>query len=163
MLLKEWVLCSSWEMVLPTNTPYWPPGEKERVSWNLVIAEEGSKWKILPPLHLLTRTVTPSKLNGYRPLWVLLPRSPLTEGISGSSGKGDSSQWIRMLGQLLRASFLHMLEFPLLKQDNILQALVGSQWLTTLDALAGLTQMEIEPKEWEKLAFWTHHGLWQFV
>ena len=52
-----------------------------------------------------------------------------------------------MLGQLLRASFLHMLEFPLLKQDNILQALVGSQWLTTLDALAGLTQMEIEPKE----------------
>src|SRR3984957_14623426 len=53
-------------------------------------------------------------------------------------------------------------EFPLPKQEDILQALVGSQWLTTLDALAGFTQMEIEPKDKEKLAFRTHRGLWQF-
>ena len=44
-------------------------------------------------------------------------------------------------------------EFPLPKQDDILQALEGSQWLSTLDALAGFTQVEVEPKEREKLAF----------
>ena len=54
-------------------------------------------------------------------------------------------------------------EFPLPKQEDILQALVGSQWLTTLDALAGFTQLEVDPKEREKLAFRTHRGLWQFV
>ena len=54
-------------------------------------------------------------------------------------------------------------EFPLPKQEDILQALVGSQWLSTLDALAGFTQLEIDPKEREKLAFRTHRGLWQFI
>jgi hypothetical protein len=54
-------------------------------------------------------------------------------------------------------------EFPLPKQEDILQALVGCQWLSTLDALAGFTQLEIDPKEREKLAFRTHRGLWQFV
>jgi len=54
-------------------------------------------------------------------------------------------------------------EFPLPKQEDILQALSGSQWLSTLDALAGFTQMEIEKTEREKLAFRTHRGLWQFV
>ena len=38
-------------------------------------------------------------------------------------------------------------EFPLPKQEDILQALVGCQWLSTLDALAGFTQLEIDPKE----------------
>ena len=41
-------------------------------------------------------------------------------------------------------------EFPLPKQEDILQALKGSQWLSTLDALAGITQVEVEPKEKEK-------------
>jgi hypothetical protein len=54
-------------------------------------------------------------------------------------------------------------EFPLPKQEDILQALSGSQWLSTLDALAGFTQMEIEKTKHEKLAFRTHRGLWQFV
>ena len=54
-------------------------------------------------------------------------------------------------------------EFPLPKQEDIPQALEGSQWLSTLDTLAGFTQLEIEPKEREKLAFQTHRGLWQFV
>jgi hypothetical protein len=44
-------------------------------------------------------------------------------------------------------------EFPLPKQEDILQALEGSQWLSTLDALAGFTQLEVEPKDREKLAF----------
>ena len=47
-------------------------------------------------------------------------------------------------------------EFPLPKQEDILQALEGSQWLSTLDALAGFTQVEVEPKEREKLAFRMH-------
>ena len=47
-------------------------------------------------------------------------------------------------------------EFPLPKQEDILQALEGSQWLSTLDALAGFTQVEVKPKEREKLAFRTH-------
>ena len=38
-------------------------------------------------------------------------------------------------------------EFPLSKQEDILQALKGSQWVSTLDALAGFTQVEVEPKE----------------
>ena len=54
-------------------------------------------------------------------------------------------------------------KFPLPKQEDILQALVGCQWLSTLDALAGFTQLEIDPKEREQLAFRTHQGLWQFV
>ena len=54
-------------------------------------------------------------------------------------------------------------EFSLPKQEDILQALKGSQWLSTLDALAGFTQVEVELKEREKLAFWTHRGLWQFI
>jgi hypothetical protein len=54
-------------------------------------------------------------------------------------------------------------EFPLQKQEDILQALEGSQWLSTLDALAGFTQLEVELKDREKLAFQTHRGLWQFI
>ena len=47
-------------------------------------------------------------------------------------------------------------EFPLPKQEDILRALEGSQWLSTLDALAGFTQVEVEPKGSVKLAFRTH-------
>ncbi len=53
-------------------------------------------------------------------------------------------------------------EFPLPKQDDILQALTGSQWLSTLDALAGFTQLQIKPEDREKTAFRTHRGLYQF-
>ena len=54
-------------------------------------------------------------------------------------------------------------EFPLPKREDILQALVRCQWLSTLDALARFTQLEVDPKEREKLAFRTHCGLWQFI
>ena len=47
-------------------------------------------------------------------------------------------------------------EFPLPKQEDILQALEGSQWLFTLDALAGFTQVEVKPREREKLTFQKH-------
>ena len=35
--------------------------------------------------------------------------------------------------------------------------------MSTLDALAGCTQLEVDPKERKKLAFRTHRGLWQFI
>ncbi len=53
-------------------------------------------------------------------------------------------------------------EFPLPKQEDILQALNGAQWLSTLDALAGFTQLTMSDSASEKLAFRTHRGLWQF-
>jgi len=53
-------------------------------------------------------------------------------------------------------------EFPIPRQDDILQALNGSQWLSTLDALAGFTQLSVSESSAEKLAFRSHRGLWQF-
>ena len=53
-------------------------------------------------------------------------------------------------------------EFPLPKQEDILQALTGAQWLSSLNALAGLTQLTMSPSASEKLAFRTHRGLYQF-
>lgn len=54
-------------------------------------------------------------------------------------------------------------EFPIPRQDDILHALSGSQWLTTLDALAGFTQMTFVKEDREKTAFRTHRGLYQFI
>lgn len=53
-------------------------------------------------------------------------------------------------------------EFPLPRQEEILQSLEGSQYLSTLDALAGFTQLSIAPEDREKLAFHCHRGLFQF-
>lgn len=53
-------------------------------------------------------------------------------------------------------------EFPLPKQSDITQALTGSQWLSSLDALSGFTQLEIVESDRPKTAFRTHRGLHQF-
>lgn len=53
-------------------------------------------------------------------------------------------------------------EFPIPRQSEILAALSGAQVLSSLDALAGFTQMEFEDSEKEKTAFRTHLGLFQF-
>lgn len=53
-------------------------------------------------------------------------------------------------------------EFPLPRQDEILQAITGSQWLTTLDALSGFTQLEMTQGSKEYTAFRSHRGLYQF-
>lgn len=53
-------------------------------------------------------------------------------------------------------------EFPLPRQEEILQALSGSRYLSTLDALAGFTQLSVKESDREKLAFRTHRGLYQF-
>ena len=53
-------------------------------------------------------------------------------------------------------------EFPLPRQEEILQTLEGSQYLSTLDALAGFTQLSVAEGDREKLAFRCHRGLFQF-
>jgi hypothetical protein len=53
-------------------------------------------------------------------------------------------------------------EFPLPRQSEILASLSGAQVLSSLDALAGFTQLEIHEPDVEKTAFRTHRGLFQF-
>jgi hypothetical protein len=44
-------------------------------------------------------------------------------------------------------------ELPLPRQEDILQALTGSKWLTTLDALASFTHLEMTDASKEYTAF----------
>lgn len=53
-------------------------------------------------------------------------------------------------------------EFPIPRQNEIIQTLSGSQVLSSFDALAGFTQLEMADKEKEKTAFQCHLGLYQF-
>lgn len=53
-------------------------------------------------------------------------------------------------------------EFPIPRQNEIIQALSGTQILSLFDALAGFTQLEMADSEKEKTAFQCHLGLWQF-
>jgi len=53
-------------------------------------------------------------------------------------------------------------EYPLPKQTDILQALMGSQWLSTFEALSGFQQVEIKKDHRSISAFRCHRGLLQF-
>lgn len=53
-------------------------------------------------------------------------------------------------------------EFPLPKQEDILQAITGSCWLSTLDALSGFTQLEMSDDSKEYTGFRSHRGLYHF-
>ena len=53
-------------------------------------------------------------------------------------------------------------EFPIPRQSEILSSLSGAQVLSSLDALSGFTQLELDPDDVEKTAFRTHRGLFQF-
>ncbi|KAJ3474331.1 hypothetical protein NLI96_g12517 [Meripilus lineatus] len=53
-------------------------------------------------------------------------------------------------------------EFPIPRQNEILAALSGAQVLSSLDALAGFTQIEVDQRDVEKTAFRTHKGLFHF-
>ncbi|GBM17772.1 Retrovirus-related Pol polyprotein from transposon 297 [Araneus ventricosus] len=46
--------------------------------------------------------------------------------------------------------------------DDTLDALNGSQWISTLDFKSGYWQVEIQPEERKKTAITTGQGLWQF-
>ena len=53
-------------------------------------------------------------------------------------------------------------KFPIPRQSEILASLSGAQVLSSLDALSGFTQLELDPDDVEKTAFRTHRGLFQF-
>ena len=53
-------------------------------------------------------------------------------------------------------------KFPIPRQSEILQSLSGAQVLSSLNALSGFTQLELDPEDVEKTAFRTHRGLFQF-
>ena len=53
-------------------------------------------------------------------------------------------------------------EFLIPWQPEILSALSGAQVLSSLDVLAGFTQLEFSEEEVEKTVFRTHMGLFQF-
>jgi hypothetical protein len=117
----------------------------------------------LPPFHAspANREVIDKQMDKWIQLGVIEPsKSPWAAPafIVYRNGKPRMVVDYRKLNEVAISD-----EFPLSKQEDILQALSGSQWLSTLDALAGFTQMEIEKTEREKLAFRTHRGLWQFV
>ncbi|GBN24711.1 Transposon Ty3-I Gag-Pol polyprotein [Araneus ventricosus] len=52
--------------------------------------------------------------------------------------------------------------YPLLRIDDTLDALNGSQLFTTLDLKSRYWQVEIQPEDKENTAFTTGQGLWQF-
>ena len=53
-------------------------------------------------------------------------------------------------------------QHPIPKQTDILQALLGSQYLLVFDALSGFTQMESDEESWPITAIRTHRGLHHF-
>ena len=52
--------------------------------------------------------------------------------------------------------------FPLSRVDDILDALGGALWLSTLDLVSGYWQVEVYPEDREKTAFVVPHGLYEF-
>jgi hypothetical protein len=53
-------------------------------------------------------------------------------------------------------------EFPIPQQSDIIQALSGSQVLSSFDALVGFNQVKMDDEAKEKTVFHSHRGLWQF-
>jgi len=52
--------------------------------------------------------------------------------------------------------------YPLPRIDNILAALSGSSWFSSLDLASGFWQVEMDPLDQEKTAFISHAGLYEF-
>jgi hypothetical protein len=52
---------------------------------------------------------------------------------------------------------------PIPRIDDMLDALGGSQWFTTLDLASGYWQVEMEANSQDKTAFTTKHGIYEFT
>ncbi len=52
--------------------------------------------------------------------------------------------------------------YPLPRIDDILEALAGARYFTTLDLMSGYWQVSLDPAAREKTAFVTHSGLSEF-
>ena len=123
----------------------------------------GTKPILLPPFPSspAKREIINNKMDKWIQLGIIEPpRSPWAAPafIVYQNGKPRMVVDYRKLNEVVISD-----EFPLPKQEDILPALVRCQWLSMLDVLAGFTQLEVDPKEREKLAFRTHRGLWQFI
>lgn len=53
--------------------------------------------------------------------------------------------------------------YPLPRVDDLLDALSGSRYFSTLDLRSGYWQVGVAPEDWEKIAFVTPDGLWEFA
>ena len=116
----------------------------------------------IPPYHAspANKEVIDKQMDAWIQLGVIEPsKSPWGAPvfIAYRNGKPRMVIDLRRLNERVIAD-----EFPLPRQDEIIQSLEGSQYLTTLDALAGFTQLSIKPEDREKLAFRSHRGLYQF-
>ena len=116
----------------------------------------------IPPFHAspANREIIDKQMDSWLNLGVIEPsRSPWGAPvfIAYRNGKPRMVIDLRRLNEKVVAD-----EFPLPRQDEILQSLEGSQYLSTLDALAGFTQLSIASEDREKLAFRCHRGLFQF-
>jgi len=113
----------------------------------------GSKPISLPPFPSspVKREVIDKQMDKWIQIGVIEPsKSPWVAPafIVYQNGKPRMVVDYRKLNEITIAN-----KFLLPKQEEISQALVGSQWLSMLDVLTGFTQLEIDPKEREKLAF----------
>jgi hypothetical protein len=122
----------------------------------------GSQPVSLPPFPCspANREVINKQMDSWIKLGVIEPsRSPWAAPvfIVYRNGKPRMVIDLRRLNQMVIPD-----EFPIPRQEDIMQALTGAQWLTTLDALAGFTQLTMSEKSAEMLAFRTHRGLFQF-
>ena len=122
----------------------------------------GAKEISLPPYNAspAKREIIDKQMDAWLNLGVIEPsKSPwgFPALISYRNGKPRMCIDYRKLNEIVVPD-----EFPLPRQDNILQALTGSRWLSTFDALAGFTQLKMSEKDKEKTAFRTHRGLYQF-
>jgi hypothetical protein len=52
--------------------------------------------------------------------------------------------------------------YPLLRIQEMLNALSGSQWFSTLDLASSYWQVMMDPKDREKTAFITKYGTYEF-
>jgi hypothetical protein len=52
--------------------------------------------------------------------------------------------------------------YPLPRIDEMLNALSGSQWFSTLDLASGYWQVAMHPNDREKTAFVTRYGTYEF-
>ena len=116
----------------------------------------------IPPFHAspVNREVIDKQMDSWLNLDVIEPsKSPWGAPvfIAYRNGKPRMVIDLRRLNEKVIPD-----EFPLPRQDEILQSLEGSQYLSTLDALAGFTQLSIASDDREKLAFRCHRGLFQF-
>jgi hypothetical protein len=107
----------------------------------------------LPPFHAspANREVIDKQMDKWIQLGVIEPsKSPWAAPafIVYQNGKPRMVVDYRKLNKVAISD-----EFPLPKQEDILQALSSSQWLSTLDALAGFTQMEIEKMGTREVGF----------